>query len=278
VGLRAHIELARISGYIVRETYRIAPCYPRVADSEMSINEALRKLEDWHSRLPVELELQQSLEQPLLDPACCTLHMSYNQLIILTTRPILFAAIKKIVAQRMLNESNSPEVHVQERHTRTCTEAAQRNLQLARLLQSANGAWLQSGLHFLFNAAVILLLHRIHLAHGSLVETEPAIEGQCNADIGFAIGIFEQEAKTGTNYPQDCCRVLQDLKALTDRYTAVQQRPDLQQWSKFPASVSDAAPSFQRRPSQGSENIHSVYESLMIWASTDGYLQDALHM
>lgn len=239
-------------------------------------------LQDWHTQLPAELELQHSPEQPLLDPACCTLHMGYNQLIILTTRPVFFSAIKKVVAQRILSRESSPEVTVHEKHARVCTEAAQRNLKLARLLQSANGTWLQSGLHFLFNAAVILLLNRIYSAHRDTVQADPAFEGRYSAEIGFAIGIFEQEAKTGTNYPQDCCRVLQGLKALTDRYVIMERRPNLQQWSivrELPASVSNTSPSSQQSPPQGSDHFHSVYESLKTWASTDDlHPQDSLHM
>lgn len=273
VGLRANIELARISGYIVREIYRIAPRCPKEAGPQENISEALRSLFDWHSRLPAELQLPAG--QPQLDSACCTLHMSYNQLIILTTRPAYFAAIKRVVARRLLGGSSPLDVHSYETHTQLCIEAAQRNLLLAHLLQSTNINWLQSGLHFLFNATVILLLNRIYLAHEGANESDHAARGRQRAEIAFAISVFELEAKTGTNYAQVCCRVLKDLDALIDRYS-VMQRPNLQLQSFAP--LPQATPS-QQMSSEGSDQITTVYESLMHWAQTDGlHLQDNLYI
>ncbi|UPX12124.1 uncharacterized protein EKO05_0002693 [Ascochyta rabiei] len=222
-GLCAHVELARISGYIVCETCGIAPRIPRAAGSAASIDRALRMLRDWYAQLPVVLQI--AAEQPLLDPACCTLHMHYNQLVILATRPMLFAAIKKVVALQASNGLGSSEEHLHGSHTRSCIEAAHRNLHLARLLGSTNRHWFQSGLHFLFNAAVVLLLSRISSACEEDVDSDRATEGRLASEISFAIQVFEQEAKVGTNYPRDCWRVLRDLKALTDRYVFGQHTP-----------------------------------------------------
>lgn len=281
VGLCAHIELARISGYIVRETYGIAPQYTRAANSEASIDVALGMLHEWHSRLPADLLIPS--DQTLLDPACCTLHMYYNQLILLTTRPVFFAATKKIVAQRMFSELSSSEGHVLETHLRSCTEAAQRNLELARLLQSRDRNWLQSGLHFLFNAAVVLLLSRISSAYEDNGDTDRANEGPHDAEIRFAIQVFEQETKTGTNYPRDCCRVLQDLNALTDRYVLMQRIPDTQQRAiarKANTSTSQLATDASVPVQVSSRRFNDdpgIYQEMMAWAQLDGLqLQDTL--
>lgn len=277
VGLCANIELARISGYIVRETYGIAPRHPRGAGSEANIDMALNMLHNWHSRLPAALQIPPG--QILLDPACCTMHMGYNQLIILTTRPVFFAAIKKKVAQRMFSELSSSGRHIHRMHTRSCIEAAQRNLELARLLQSANRNWLQSGLHFLFNAAVVLLLNRISSACEDKIDSDRGVEGPHAAEIGFAIHVFEQEAKTGTNYPRDCCRVLHDLKTLSDRYvltTNMQQRA-VSRDSGTP--VPELATLSLQRPSPRSSDGLNVYQEIMTWAQIDGLqLQDTLHI
>ena len=280
-GLSANIELASISGYIVRETYGIAPRYPRAARSEASIDAALRMLRDWHSRLPAVLQVPTDHTQ--LDPACCTMHMSYNQLIILTTRPVFFAAIKKVVAQRMFSDLGSSESCIHETQIRSCTEAAQRILDLARLLQTTNRNWLQSGLHFLFNAAVVLLLSRISSAYEDDFDSDRAPEGPHAAETRFAIHVFEQEAKTGTNYPRDCCRVLQNLKALTDRYVLTQRMSTTQQrpvvWrfdttTSQPATAPSAPP---QGPSNGSNGDTDIYQEMLSWAQTDGLqLQDTL--
>lgn len=279
VGICANIELARISGFIVRETYGIAPQNPRAAGSEASIDTALKMLHDWRSRLSEKLE--DPLEQTPLDPACCTLHMSYNQLIILSTRPVFFAAVKRAVAEQVFRELSSSDKASHEAHTRSCTEAAQRNLELAQLLQSRN--WLQSGLHFLFNAAVVLLLSRISWACEHMIDSDRAIEGPHAAEISFAIHVFEQEAKTGTNYPRDCCMVLQDLKVLTDRFVLTRCAANSQTRSivrNSDSSVSQSAPPSLHSPMHGSnDNSHVYYEEMMSWAQPDGLqLQDTFHI
>jgi hypothetical protein len=280
IGLCANIELARISGFIVRETYGIAPQHPRAAGSEANIDAALKMLYEWRSRLPGKL--QNPLDQTPLDPACCTLHMSYNQLIILTTRPLFFAAVRKAVAKQVFSELSSSERASHETHTRTCTEAAQRNLDLARLLRSMNRNWQQPDLHFLFNAAVILLLNRISSAREDMSDSDCAIKTPHAVDIGFAIHIFEQEAKTGTNYPRDCCRVLQDLKVLTDRFVLTrceadsQQRPVIQ---GFDSSISHSAAPCLQRSMHGSSDDSPYYQEMMAWSQPEGLqLQDTLHI
>lgn len=277
IGLCANIELARISGFIVRETYGIAPQYPRVAGSEATVYAALKMLHEWRSRLPGKL--QNPLEQSPLDPACCALHMGYNQLIILTTRPVFFAAVKKAVAEQVLSDLGSSEGALHEVHSQTCIEAAQRNLELARILQSTSRNWLQSGLHFLFNAAVILLLSRISSACKNKVDSDRAIEGPHAAEIAFAIHVFEQEATTGTNYPRDCCRVLQDLKVLTDRFVLTRSETVSQHVRSFDSLVSQSATPSLQRHMQGPNDEPFLHQELLSWVHPNGpQLQDTLHI
>lgn len=269
----ANIELARISGFIVRETYGIAPQYPRAAGSEANVEVALKMLYDWQSRLPEKL--QNPLEQIPLDPACCTLHMSYNQLIILTTRPVFFASVKRAVAEQVLSDLSSSRETSHETHTHTCTEAARRNMDLARLLQSTNRNWLQSGLHFLFNAAVVLLLGRISSACKDNVDSDRATEGPHAADIGFAIHVFEQEARTGTNYPRDCCRVLQDLNVLTDRFVLTRGEADSHRRAlmrNVDSLISHSATPSLQRPMHVLQEMYSWVHPVRL------QLQDTLHI
>lgn len=270
IGLCANIELARISGYVVHETYGTAPRNPRNVDYETGADTALKMLDSWHSRLPTQLRmpLQLNSDEVLRDPSCCTMHMSYNHLIILTTRPIFFAAIMKVVAQRIVNESNSPRRPTHERHIRTCTEAAQRNVQLARLLQSTNRSWLQSGLHFLFNAAVVLLLDRISSAYEGSVDTDKS-HGLHDTEIVFAIRVFEQEAETGTNYQADCCKALQGLRALSDRCLvtlSTQQR--LGARNNHTASPRPATPS-DPKTSNGMGTDYTIHHEMLLWSQAD---------
>jgi hypothetical protein len=273
-GLRAHVELARISGYIVCETFRIAPRSRDADRSATSIDTAMTMLQTWQIQLPHILQLPDSLSHP--DPSCCILHMAHNQLILLTTRPTFFAAVKQAVAQRVVRSGNPTDQHSQQLHVRVCLAAASRNLFLAQRIMSSSRIF-QAGLHFIFNAAVILLLNRIMTVqdtqgestnHG--IPTAPTND-QLEPSIQFAIQTFEDEARTGTNYPKDCCKVLQDLRALTDRYM-VSRYPILDQ-----KKITDEVQPAQTDLTLGFTTAHQqmgepdgIYDEMMTWVQSDG--------
>lgn len=81
VGLRAHIRLAKISGHIVCNTYRIAcntwaDANPATGGAS-HVDKAMKMLSDWLGNLPNELRM--SYETFSQDRPLCTLHMSHNQ-------------------------------------------------------------------------------------------------------------------------------------------------------------------------------------------------------
>jgi hypothetical protein len=223
-GLRAHVELSKISGYIVCETFRIAPQKQESLHPTNTIQKALDMLQQWQSELPETLQMPDDLSNP--DPSCYILHMAHNQLIVLTTRPVLFATIKRAIAQRFVSGCSFSEHHTHTRHIQACTQAAHRNLRLAQRIIASDRKLLQAGIHFVFNAAVVLLLKRMLDCAEDIDpadidnHTRPTMCRQDSYayDIQTAIRIFEVESRTGTNYPRDCYRVLQDLQALTNRY------------------------------------------------------------
>jgi hypothetical protein len=114
------------------------------------------------------------------------------------------------------------------------------------------------------------------------VGSDQAAGGPHAAEIRFAIHVFEQEAKTGTNYPVDCCKVLQDLKALTDGYVLAQSIPSRQPSSAdgrvdISTSQPATAPSEQLQGVHGWKDDPQVYQKLKDWAQDDGLsLQDTL--
>jgi hypothetical protein len=76
LGLSAHVELSRISTYVVCNVYQIASEVPG-EDRSTYVENALQMLIEWSHTLPSEL---QSPDSGLSnDRACCELHMSYNQ-------------------------------------------------------------------------------------------------------------------------------------------------------------------------------------------------------
>jgi hypothetical protein len=232
-GLRAHVELSKIAGFIVCETFQVAPRNYTSGQSVDNIDTALEMLRAWRLQLPSFLQMPKDLSHP--DPSCCMLHMEHNQLIVLTTRPVFFGAVKQAVAQQIVRGEYPPEDLAREGHIQACLTAANQSLHLAQRVQQSGRRPLQAGLHFVFNAAVILLLKRLMKSRtdpkpgNSDLHTilEPSVEDQFEANIRFAIKSFEEEAKTGTHYPRDCCKILQDLDALTYRYVTPWKHGDL---------------------------------------------------
>jgi hypothetical protein len=268
-GLRAHVELSRISGFIVCETFRVAPRNYKPGYSASNIDKALRMLEDWKLQLPSILAIDENN-----DPACCTLHMAYNQLIVLTTRPILLAVVKQAVAEFYMKGQWSPQQHTHSRHIQACAEAALRNLNLAQRL-TPRRKLLQAGLHFVFNAAVVLLLNQI-LTSSNSYKTPTSNLGTHTSEISFALHTFEEASRTGTNYPRDCCRVLQDLSALIDRYLSYghgsfEQRHDPHRATIAAAQHNEAHPDPQneREPSNMIEG-DDLHQEMMTWRQSDG--------
>lgn len=176
-----------------------------------NIDKALGELQAWKTRLPTELRLSQ--DQAEFDPACGTLHMAQNQLIVLTMRPLFLDAVKNAVNNRSIGGYWSLQQHPQAEYLYACLNAAQENLVIAQRIIAIRKL-LQAGLHFVYNAAVILLLDRI--LNGT--QSQHPAENLHGPEIDFAIEVFEKESKTGTHYPRDCCKVLQDLKALVAGY------------------------------------------------------------
>lgn len=75
-------------------------------------------------------------------------------------------------------------------------------------LNGGTRKFLQAGLHYIFNAAIILMLEELLVL--------PAAEPD-DINVNFAIGVFEEEAKTESNYARDCATVLKDLQSIVQR-------------------------------------------------------------
>lgn len=269
VGLRAHVELSRISGYIVCETFKIAPRHYQRGYSTLHVDGALKLLEDWKLQLPSVLAVDIDA-----DPAVLSLHLASNQLVVLTTRPILLAAVKQAVAERYMNGQWSIQQHAHSKYVQACSEAAQRNLLLAKRLRAMRKL-LQAGLHFVFNAAVILILDQI--LRSSSIEGTPTLLNIAvyTSEIDFAMRTFEEESRTGTNYPRDCYKVLQDLKALVDRYLShghghFEQGNDPGLVISTPGQQYSAQRGLETQGNASNITTGTVYQELRTWMQSDG--------
>ncbi|KAJ2895966.1 hypothetical protein MKZ38_006013 [Zalerion maritima] len=249
-GLRAHVELSRISGYIVCNTCRISPFGHTLSPVASRMESALGRLQQWLDALPPVLRIDNDRPSQCNDRGSLDLHMSYNQLVILAVRPAFFMAIKSIISERYPPTLSPGSPH----HLRTHTQfgnptlgshphalyfqrlvvAARTNLSLARHLStlSPTQKLLQPELHHVFNAAVVLLLHQL-VTHIMASDT---------ADINFAIGAFDREARAQSNYGIDCSKVLCDLSSFVNRIRQLPSQASTQT-SEVGLGVVSAAPS-----------------------------------
>lgn len=275
-GLRAHVELSRISNYIVCETFNIESRDCKPGHWSHKIDNALKMLRTWELLLPSVLQLPDDLKHD--DPFCSMLHMAHNQLVVLTTRPIFFAAVKQAVAQRVVYGKYPQPGDVHGPHMHACSAAAYRNLLLAQHLVQSGRKMLQAGLHFIFNAAVILLLNRLMRStpridfgdsdiHSTPITPE---EERIESSIQFAIEVFQAESRTGTHYPRDCYQVLQGLNALTGRNLTWQKETCSQQQMQdtdHGAAASDCEGATRFNP-EGEDS--AIYAEIMNWEQSNG--------
>jgi hypothetical protein len=218
MGLCAHVQLSRISNYIVCETLGIASQNTSPRQLATTTNEALKRLQEWKSQLPSSLQMPD--DHSNADASCWMLHMEHNHLIVLITHPIFFTSVKQAAAPQVaLGAYLSPQFP-DATQVSACLAAAYDNLILGNCIKSSGRKLLQAGLHFVFHAAVILLSENFmrsirpresDASRNLTMFSDAGIE----ANIRFAIETFEEEAKTGTRYTRENCRVLQSLNALT---------------------------------------------------------------
>ncbi|KAF5670239.1 transcriptional regulatory [Fusarium heterosporum] len=211
-GLKAHVDLSRISSHIVCNTFRISPSEDNVRPIK-SLEGEIAMLDDWSLNLPTAVRLSSNGLSD--DPATCLLHMHYNQLIILTVRPVFLAFVKKSFAEKLVSRQCSSSSHPQLPQLKRCIASAEHNIRLARqiLLVNHPRKLLQAGLHFIFNSAIVLMLQQ-------LVEDlcPPSRSDEARSlDLDFVIARFEDESRVGSNYGRDCATVLRDLRVLVQR-------------------------------------------------------------
>ncbi|KFA62937.1 hypothetical protein S40285_04367 [Stachybotrys chlorohalonatus IBT 40285] len=215
-GLRAHVELARISGNIVAHASGVSTTGMSSSFAQ-NLERTTWLLEQWESSLPAALRLNHDGASD--DPTVCLLHMQHNHLIMMATRPVFFAAVKRTLAER-LGSGVGPVAapHPELRHLQNCASAAQHILDLARRVAAQDSQrrgpssppiLLHAGLQNIFDAVVCLLLQEL-VTDTSIADEELASR---NGAVEFAVGCFEDE---GGDFARDAAGVVARLKGLVE--------------------------------------------------------------
>ena len=200
--LRAFTELSRIAGTVSMITYRQTD--RQGASSEL--DKALEMLEDWRHALPAFLQLSKT--HLTSDPACCTLHMRYNQLIIVATRSLFYTHIKDKSLQ--VGTGCSTELPDQ---LKRCIAAAEANILLPShymaLVDDHRPIFPIGG--FMFASATCLILGDLVWGQNAIVEERFSRLRK----VDYVIALFkdfEQTSEYGGASFADLLQYLRDLR------------------------------------------------------------------
>lgn len=267
-GLKAHVQLARISNFIVCNVYQVSPTHPSTSP-ESFVEQSMAMLDQWQRNLPPSLQMPGD-GPPSTDPAVCMLHMHFNHLVIHALRPSLVAALRINSSSRSSqpaapsSASASPSVHggnssISPQHSEVLASAAQRNMRLARHVATLYRPrrLLHNGLYFVLTAVVCFQLQ-------SLLGDEQAP----TREVDFAIELFEREAQTGNTYGVSSVGALRELKALIAIVKSGSSAAAASLSAmELDASLVETASWIDEGPSQDGAN--TLYDEVLSWMDQD---------
>jgi len=161
--LIANIELSRITGCIMRDIYGPSNKVNLGRSLFQNIRTNLQKLRRWDANLPPGLRLNQaaSLQRP-----AASLHLHFNQCIILTTRPVLLYVLKAKKPLEVVAGDAHSSPQVSETATmlaESCIIAARTSSSVLSQLYTENAiaTYGYFDAHHLFSSALILIISAI---------------------------------------------------------------------------------------------------------------------
>lgn len=267
-GLKAHVQLARISNFIVCNVYQVSPTH-HSSSPDSFVEQSMAMLEQWQRNLPPSLQMAND-GPPSTDPGVCMLQMHFNNLVIQTLRPSLVAALRSNNNRRSSHpappssSSASPSVHggssIGTQYSEVLTSAAQRNMRLARHVATLHRPrrLLHSGLYFVLTAVVCFQLQ-------SLLGDEQAP----TREVDFAIELFDREAQTGNTYGISSVGALRELKALIAIVKSGSSAAAASMTAmELDASLVETA-SWINDGQEGDANSNTLYDEVLSWMDQD---------
>ncbi|EED18596.1 C6 transcription factor, putative [Talaromyces stipitatus ATCC 10500] len=165
----AHVKLARISGDIMSDIYGRSN---QAKAFVQSVQKILRNLRSWAETLPESVQISPSQPFRYASRNVASLHLCFNQCVILTTRPILFHVFKSCFQGQGAPTASPTTMALAD----ACIHAA----------RSSNGLltqlWIDGGMaifgyfdsHYLFSSTIILMMSSILGTHNSDADREAA--------------------------------------------------------------------------------------------------------
>ncbi|KIW85542.1 hypothetical protein Z517_00934 [Fonsecaea pedrosoi CBS 271.37] len=161
--LIANVHLARITGDIMNHIYN-KNCRRQVF--VQSVQKILRRLRSWAETLPEVIRLQQDPTRRYTARHVASLHLCFNQCVILTTRPILFYALKSKLHSNFEGLNGEPPPPISTITTalaEACVHAARSSNQILDQLW-VDGSLATFGFfdaQYLFSSTLVLLIETL---------------------------------------------------------------------------------------------------------------------
>ncbi|KAK2592417.1 hypothetical protein QQS21_009900 [Conoideocrella luteorostrata] len=267
-GLRANIELSRISGHVVQSLNHKAEPIGDNGEPDKTV----QKLDSWRASLSPALQL--SADGLSDDAAACLLHMRSNQLLIVAIRPFFYSAMEA-------NATASRIGRVPTERLKNCVAAGRRNLQLGNhvMMLVDRRLLIHPINHFIFNAGICVALGNLVLFHDMSPEQ---VEAR-NRDVDFAIDRLTESYGSEADEPGSLALILRELKALIEKVTISPLLSDsaaeisLQAQAIPPGQFPEAMQSPGQFPAQMGESS-SLYDELRWWMDYNWSMYDAAYM
>jgi proline utilization trans-activator len=204
------IELARLTGSIIPSIYgrrkQQKPFSSRV-------QQALSDLTSWVESLPSQLQLHRGEGETSSPSNVIYLHLTFNQCVIMATRPILLHVFS--------SDSNTASIPISEgarRISQTCIQCARHSF---RLLSEA---WLQGSFaifdyfktQYLFSAAIILVISALSDKNNDIHDAD---------DFDTSIQILSQLAQSGNFGAKEFCLHIDAMKTTIEESALNMREP-----------------------------------------------------
>ncbi|OKL62323.1 hypothetical protein UA08_02518 [Talaromyces atroroseus] len=154
--LIAHVKLAKITGEIISDIYGRSS---QAKAFVQSVQKILRSLRSWAETLPESVQISHSKPLKYASRNVASLHLCFNQCVILTTRPILFHVFKSCFQAQGAPTASPTTMALAD----ACVHAARSSNSLLTQL------WIDGGMaifgyfdsHYLFSSTIILMMSSI---------------------------------------------------------------------------------------------------------------------
>jgi proline utilization trans-activator len=212
-----NIELARLTGRIIPSIYgRRRQQKP----FSLRVQQALSDLTSWVESLPNHLQLHRSEDGTSSPSNVIYLHLTFNQCVIMATRPILLHVFRSNNETRA-SESSITSVPISEgarKIAQTCIQCARHSF---RLLSEA---WVQGSFaifdyfntQYLFSAAIILVISALFDNKNNRNDAD---------DFDTSVQILSQLAQSGNFGAKEFCLHIDAMKLTIEESTSVMRTP-----------------------------------------------------